>query len=64
MNHIALDGPRNGSWITEKQAAEDGYELVDWTSGELAYLHVATAAPVTPEDIPADVQAEIEEELS
>lgn len=63
MNHIALDGPRNGDYLNPQQAATNGYELIEWAEGEQAYLHTATDAPLTEDDIPADVMDEIEATL-
>jgi hypothetical protein len=35
---LALDGDRNGDYITASEAYRDGYELVKWPSGEYVYM--------------------------
>lgn len=35
---LALDGERNGDYITASEAYQNGYELVQWPSGEHVYM--------------------------
>jgi hypothetical protein len=37
---LACDGPRNGEYITPKEAQMHGYELTQWPSGEYVYMTV------------------------
>lgn len=43
MNHLALDGPLNGAYISEAQAEENNYGLDTWSSGEKVYIHSSSS---------------------
>ncbi len=45
---LALDGPLNGSYITDEQAKANGYVRGEWTTGEQCYIH--TTSPLTEDE--------------
>jgi hypothetical protein len=52
MRHIALDGPKNGLYISSAEAAANSYDqLIPWNTetGEQAWSHVTST-----DDIPAE----------
>lgn len=46
--YLALDGPLNGSYITEAQAKDNGYTLSEWSTGETVWLH--GCSPLTEDE--------------
>lgn len=61
--HIALDGPLNGTYITEQQAADNDYALTEWTTGEYAYVHLPNVENFTgPDGVPVELAEETDDE--